>query len=498
MKQKITHYIRAGYAGLYLLSPEEQRVEAECQAIATDLGYHLHVWSATTGLLDTEKKTLRDCNDPLAALLAIAELPEKSLVLLRDFHLFLEDSNPVLIRQCKEVLQAAKTQGKTLLAVGCRLCLPPELDREWTVVEFALPGKEALGEVLDGILKSAKLKAVSAESREAALSAATGLTTIEAENAFALSVVETRNITPAVIAWEKAHAIKKNGLLEIIETAASLDSIGGLDVLKGWLLKRKHAFSEQARAYRLPTPKGLLIIGLAGTGKSLTAKATASVFGVPLLRLDAGRIFAGLVGQSESNLRTVMQTAEAIAPCVLWLDEIEKGLAGSKSSGATDGGTSARVLGSFLSWMQEKTSPVFVVATANDVTQLPPELLRAGRWDQMFFVDLPTGEERQEIWKIQVAKHGRDAKDFDVVQLARASDGLTGSEIEAVFVESLYQGFDEGREPTDLTIAQVLTEFVPLSKTMAEQIGALRTWARGRARMATTQAAESKLRRLAA
>ena len=498
MKQKITQYIRAGYAGLYLLSPEEQRVEAECQAIATDLGYHLHVWSATTGLLDTEKKTLRDCNDPLAALLAIAELPEKSLVLLRDFHLFLEDSNPVLIRQCKEVLQAAKTQGKTLLAVGCRLCLPPELDREWTVVEFALPGKEALGEVLDGILKSAKLKAVSAESREAALSAATGLTTIEAENAFALSVVETRNITPAVIAWEKAHAIKKNGLLEIIETAASLDSIGGLDVLKGWLLKRKHAFSEQAKAYRLPTPKGLLIIGLAGTGKSLTAKATASVFGVPLLRLDAGRIFAGLVGQSESNLRTVMQMAEAIAPCVLWLDEIEKGLAGSKSSGATDGGTSARVLGSFLSWMQEKTSPVFVVATANDVTQLPPELLRAGRWDQMFFVDLPTGEERQDIWKIQIAKHGRDPQDFDVVQLARASDGLTGSEIEAVFVEALYQGFDEEREPTDLTIAQVLTEFVPLSKTMAEQIGALRTWAKGRARMATTQVAESKLRRLAA
>ena len=207
--------------------------------------------------------------------------------------------------------------GKALLAVGCRLCLPPELEREWTVVEFALSGKEAQGEVLDGILKSAQLKRVSGESREAALSAATGLTTIEAENAFALSVVETRAITPAVIAREKAHALKKNGLLEIIETAASLDSIGGLDVLKGWLLKRRHAFSEEARAYRLPTPKGLLIIGLAGTGKSLTAKATASVFGVPLLRLDAGRIFAGLVGQSESNLRTVMQTAEAIAPCVL-------------------------------------------------------------------------------------------------------------------------------------------------------------------------------------
>jgi SpoVK/Ycf46/Vps4 family AAA+-type ATPase len=250
--------------------------------------------------------------------------------------------------------------------------------------------------------------------------------------------------------------------------------------------------------YGLPPAKGLLIIGIAGTGKSLSAKVTAKVFGVPLLKLDAGRLYGGLVGQSEANLRSVIQTAEAIAPCCLWLDELEKGLAGSKSSGSTDGGTSARVLGSMLSWMQEKTAPVFVVATANDVTQLPPELLRAGRWDQMFFVDLPNAAERQAIWNIQIRKHGRNSADFDTVQLARASDGLTGSEIEAVFVESLYNGFDRDAEPTDLDIARVLTDFVPLSKTMAEQISGLRSWAKGRARFATTQAAESKLRRLAA
>ena len=215
---------------------------------------------------------------------------------------------------------------------------------------------------------------------------------------------------PTVIAREKAQAVKKNGLLEIIETKESLESIGGLDVLKDWLLKRRNAFGKKARAYGLPVPKGLLIIGIPGTGKSLTAKATASVFGVPLLRLDAGRIFAGLVGQSEYNLRSVINTAEAIAPCVLWLDEIEKGLSGSKSSGSSDGGTSARVLGTFLAWMQEKTAPVFVVATANDVSQLPPEMLRAGRWDQSFFVDLPNEKEREAIWSIQIAKHGRDAK----------------------------------------------------------------------------------------
>jgi SpoVK/Ycf46/Vps4 family AAA+-type ATPase len=301
-----------------------------------------------------------------------------------------------------------------------------------------------------------------------------------------------------IVAKEKAQAVKKNGLLELIETKETLDSIGGLDVLKEWLLKRRHAFSTRAIDYGLPTPKGLLILGIAGTGKSLTAKATAKVFGVPLLKLDAGRIFAGLVGQSESNLRAVIQTAEAIAPCCLWIDEVEKGFSGSKSSGATDGGTSARVFGTFLSWMQEKSAPVFVVATANDVSQLPPEMLRKGRFDELFFVDLPNQAEREAIWEIQIGKHGRIPSEFDVVQLAKATEGLTGSEIENVFIEALYLAFDSEKEPTDLDIARVLTQFVPLSKLMAEQIGGLRQWSKGRARLATSQTSERKLRRIAA
>ncbi len=499
MRNKIINYIRAGYPGIYLVSPEEQRVEAELKGIAREVGFKLYAWSTTTGLIDIEKGAARQANDPMEALLAIQELPEKTVVVLRDFHLFLNgDPNPVLLRQLKDTLQHAKSRNKPLIILGCRLCLPPEMEREVTVVEFSLTGKEELGQVLDGVLESAALTNLDEKDREAALDAATGLTTIEAENAFALSVAESKAIVPTIIAREKAQAVKKNGLLEIIETKESLDSIGGLDVLKDWLLKRRNAFGKKARAYGLPVPKGLLIIGIPGTGKSLTAKATASVFAVPLLRLDAGRIFAGLVGQSEYNLRSVIQTAEAIAPCVLWLDEIEKGMAGSKSSGATDGGTSARVLGTFLAWMQEKSAPVFVVATANDVSQLPPEMLRAGRWDQLFFVDLPNEKEREAIWGIQIGKHHRDPKDFDTRQLAKATDGLTGSEIEAVFVEALYQAFDDDKEPTDLTIARVLTEFVPLSKTMAEQITGLRNWAKGRARFATTPAAESKLRRLAA
>lgn len=385
---RITHYLQAGYPGLYLVSPEDARVEAELTAIANRLEYNLCFWSVISGLVETKSKKVHQAQDPLEALQAIESLPEKSMILLKDFHLFLQDPNPILIAKMKEVLGEAKTKSKTLIVLGCRLLLPPELEREITVLDFSLPDKMQLGQILDGITESAQLQKIQGEDRERILEAATGLTTIEAENAFALSYVQSKAIDPVLIAKEKAQAVKKNGLLEIIDTLEDLDSIGGLDVLKSWLLKRKSAFSQKAMEYGLPSPKGLLILGLAGTGKSLTAKATSKVFGVPLLKLDAGRIFASLVGQSESNLRSVIQTAEVIAPCCLWIDELEKGFAGSKSSGATDGGTSSRVFGSFLSWMQEKKAPVFVVATANDVSQLPPELLRKGRWDELFFVEV--------------------------------------------------------------------------------------------------------------
>ena len=497
MRQKLINYIRSGYSGLYIVSAEEQRVEAEIKAVADQVQFKLCYWSIVDGLIDTATSHNTPANDPLELLQAIGDLQEKTIVLLKDFHLFLSDPNPVLLRKFKDVLLNAKTSNKTLIILGCRLSLPPELEREITVIEFTLPDREQLNAVLQGIVESAQLN-VASEDRDKILDSATGLTTMEAENAFALSVVEHGSINPDVVSREKAQTIKKNGLLEIINTTESLDSIGGLDVLKSWLLKRKSAFTQQAKDYGLPPVKGLLILGIGGTGKSLAAKATAKVFGIPLLKLDAGRLYAGLVGQSESNLRSAIQTAEAIAPCCVWLDELDKSFTGSKSSGSTDGGTSARVLGTFLNWMQEKKAPVFVVATANDVTQLPPELLRKGRWDEIFFADLPNQKEREMIWRIQIHKHGRNPKDYDLVQLAKATEGLTGSEIEQAFIEALFEAFDEDKEPTDLTIAQVLNDLVPLSKLMAEQINAMKQWAKGRARYATTQQSESKLRKLAA
>ena len=496
MQTQITNYIRAGYPGLYLVSAEEARLEALMKQIAHTLEYKLYWWSVTEGLVDTKDGNGRDILDPIPLLTSVDELPENTLVLLKDFHAFIEDNNPVLTRKVKDSLRLAKSKGKVLLVVGCRQVLPPELERELVVVPFALPDKEQLGVVLDNIAASAKLPKPENDEREPLLDAACGLTSIEAENAYALSVVETGRLCSKTVAREKANEVKKGGLLEVCSTVASLDDIGGLDCLKAWLLQRRDAFGKEARAYGLPSPKGLLIVGIPGTGKSLTAKATASVFNRPLLKLDAGRLFAGLVGQSESNLRSVIATVEAIAPAVLWIDEMEKGLAGSKSSGSTDGGTSARVFGSFISWLQEKTAPVFVVATANDVTQLPPELLRKGRFDELFFVDLPNQAEREAIWRIQVTKFNRKPADFDITQLARAADGLTGSEIEQLFIDALHEAFSRRQEPTDLSIAMLLNELVSLSRLMAEQIDALRKWAKGRARLATKVEAAAAGRKL--
>jgi SpoVK/Ycf46/Vps4 family AAA+-type ATPase len=399
----------------------------------------------------------------------------------------MEQTDPMLVRRLKDTLRVAKVNGHALILLGCRLKLPAELEHEITHVDFSLPGIAELGTVLDGIIKSAKVKNVHDVVRESALQSALGLTTTEAENAFALSVVETKGIDAKIVAREKARTLKKNGLVEVVEATTSLDDIGGLGLLKEWLMRRAGAFSESAKTYGLPAPKGLLIVGIPGTGKSLTAKATAGAFGLPLLRLDMGRVFGGIVGQSEANLRSVIQTAEAIAPCVLWIDEIEKGFSGSQSSGSTDGGTSSRVFGSFLSWMQEKTKAVFVVATANDVSKLPPEFLRKGRFDEMFFVDLPDALERAQIWDIVIKRHGRRPTDYDTVVLARACEQFTGAEIEAVFIDAMHEAYAEGKEPGPKEILEAMTNTVPLAQLMDGQIGALRHWAKGRAREAANR-----------
>lgn len=493
MKEKLLNQVRAGYSGLFIVSYEERRVEAELAGVARDAGFGLYAWSITEGIIDAINGTSSGQQDPMEMLEAFGKLPEKSILIARDFHMLMGDNNPVLIRKVKDVIAAGKASNRVFIVCGCQLKLPAELEKEMSVVEHKLPDKEQLKIVIDGIAQSAGITLNG--NTDPICDAASGLTTTEAENAAAMSMIEAKDILPSIIAREKAATIKKNGILELIESQIALADIGGLDQLKLWMTKRRSAFSPAAKAYGLPTPKGCLLVGIPGCGKSLTAKATANILGTPLLKLDAGKLFGSMVGESERNVRGAIQTAEAIAPCVLWIDELEKGFSGSKSSGSTDGGTSARVFGTFLQWLQEKTSPVFVVATANDVSALPPELLRKGRFDETWFVDLPTPEERADIWRIQIGKFKRNAADFDIGRLAGMTEGFTGSEIESLFSEALFSAYDEDREPDDLLLAMLVGKVVPLSKMMAAEVDALRRWADGRARRATSQAVKSNAKR---
>jgi len=301
--------------------------------------------------------------------------------------------------------------------------------------------------------------------------------------------VLTKTLDTDIVSSEKKQAISRGGLLEWIDPDAGLKGVGGLDVLKGWLSERQASWGDKARAYGLPQPKGLLMTGVAGAGKSLMAKSVGAEWAMPVLRLDVGRLYGGLLGESESNQRQAIQMAEAAAPCVLWLDELEKAMSGSGGSGESDGGAAKRMLSGFLTWMQEKTAPVFVVATANDVSGLPPELLRRGRWDEIFFVDLPTADERADIWSIHIAKRGRDVGAFDMGALVSGSADMSGAEIESAFIDAMFRGFAMGQEVSTEHVLAVLETIVPLAKSASEKIEAVRTWAKGRARRASSQQA---------
>jgi len=284
---------------------------------------------------------------------------------------------------------------------------------------------------------------------------------------------------------EKRQLIRKSGLLEYYPVDQSLAAVGGLQNLKDWLHRRARAFTAEAHAFGLPEPRGLLLLGVQGCGKSLTAKAIASQWALPLLRLDMGRVFSGLVGSSEENLRRAIRVAESAAPAVLWLDEIDKALSGSASSNVSDGGTTARVLGTFLTWLQEKTAPVFVVATANRVEGLPPELLRKGRFDEIFFIDLPDAAEREEILRIHLTRRGRKPESFDLAALAARAEQFSGAELEQAVVEGLHAAFDVRTQLADGHLAQAISETVPLAVTLREEISRIRDWARDRTRSAS-------------
>jgi SpoVK/Ycf46/Vps4 family AAA+-type ATPase len=466
----------------------------------------LYAWTVTTGVMaiDTVRPTEVDpgAQSALQVLTHIEHSREAALYLLKDFHPFLGAPqvlpDPVVVRKLRDLVQLLKESEKTVLFLSPVLRLPPESEKEIAVVDFSLPTLEELEEALDRVVRSARSRGglrlrLSPEGREQVLQAAQGLTVSEAENVFAKSVVMAHQFDPEIIIAEKKQLIRKSNILEYYEAAEEMAYVGGMANLKAWLHKRRLAFTEQARAFGLPEPRGLLLLGVQGGGKSLLAKAVATMWKLPLLRLDMGRVFSELVGASEENMRMALRLAETVSPTILWIDEIEKGLSGLASSGRSDAGTAARVFGSFLVWLQEKTAPVFVIATSNDITVLPPELLRKGRFDEIFFIDLPDFEERQEIFAIHLLKRHRDPERFDLPRLAQETEGFSGAEIEQAVIAGLYDAFEAGRDLGEEDLLRNVAQSIPLSQTMREQVTALRNWARSHARPASPDASSRRI-----
>ena len=481
--------IRARYPIIYIVSWEEKRVEEALRAITKARNKKMYQWTVTQGMVLNPLNRDEATRDPLAALDFVMESRDQAVFLFKDFHPFLNDTS--LVRRLRDLTYALKTSYKTLILLSPVLKLPAELEKEITVVDYALPSLEDLGRLLDSIIESVKANPqvkteITTEEREQVLQAALGLTATEAENVFAKSLVERRRFDVDVILSEKEQIIRKSAILEYYRTSEAFADVGGLDLLKDWMDKRTVAFTEKARDYGLPSPKGILILGVQGCGKSLSAKAIASLWKLPLLRMDVGKIFGGIVGQSEENIRKAIRVAESTAPNIVWIDELEKGFSGTQSSGISDGGTTARVFGTFIAWLQDKTAPCFVVATANDVSALPPELLRKGRFDEIFFVDLPDEPERLEIFTIHLKKRRRDPANFDLPALARATNGYSGAEIEQAVISAMYEAFNKDRDINTEDILAVAKQSIPLSLTMKEKIDILRFWAETRARPASS------------
>ncbi|MBD2390227.1 MULTISPECIES: AAA family ATPase [Aphanizomenon] len=497
MKEELNILIQAQYPLIYLVTSEEERAEQSIFKVSQEIKpqRRVYVWTVTHGIVEygqPRNTTQHNTVSPEAAIDWIIRQKEPSIFILKDLHPFIDA--PATNRSLRDAIASFKGMQKNIILMSPVQQVPIELEKEVVVLDFQLPDMAELNKVLTAHQEQNRGRRLTTEAREKLLRAALGLTKDEAEKVYRKAQVTTGQLTENevnIVLSEKKQLIRRNGILEYLEEDETIDAVGGLEELKTWLTQRSNAFTERAREYGLPQPKGMLILGVPGCGKSLIAKTTSRLWGLPILRLDMGRVYDGsMVGRSEANLRNALKTAESISPTILFIDELDKSFAGSGGSGDSDGGTSNRIFGSFLTWMQEKKSPVFVMATANRVERLPGEFLRKGRFDEIFFVDLPTPEERQDIFGIHLTKRREDIARFDLGQLAKMSDGFSGAEIEQAVVAAMYEAFAQDREFTQLDIIAALKSTLPLSRTMQEQVTALRDWARQRARPAASSVAE--------
>jgi len=492
-EQEIDYLLKARYPLIYITSSEEERVERVIIRLANQRQRKVAFWSSTQGF---SQQGGSDIRDPLAALNHMIESKESAIYVLRDFHDYIHV--PDIKRRLRDLAREFRTSYKNCVVLAPIQKIPPEVEKEFAVVDFDLPAipdiLKAMMDVLKAVGPESKAYAWKAEfikdeaAQQKIAEAALGLTLVEIQNVLAKSLVQAHRYELEIIHSEKEQIIRKSGTLEFLHPDASFGGVGGLELMKSWLRKRAKAFTKEARAFGLPEPRGILMLGIPGCGKSLMAKAVASLWKLPLIRLDVGKVMGSLVGASEEGMRKAIKTAESVAPCILWLDELEKGLAGTQSSGQSDGGTTARVFGTFITWLQEKTTPVFVIATANNVHQLPPELLRKGRFDEIFFCDLPDREDRRQILDIHLRKKNRDPGQFDMEKLIDATIDFSGAELEQAVIAALYDAFDSGNDLDTDALLKTCSELVPLAITMREMIEQMREWARTRARPASLRA----------
>lgn len=477
---ELSALLRAPYAFLHIETHEESRAIDLLSRLAARDNRPLLQWSITRGFGGEES-----LGDIIAAMREVESTEAPCIFVFKDAAEHLH--SPVVRRHLRETEAHCAQHRKTLVFVGPHPIDHPEFAKDLTPLSLPLPDRTILARQLHAVFPPDLFPEL---PRQALISGATGLTLREAHRAFhrlrlqlnqARSDGDYLDLEQALLE-EKQRLVGRSEVLEFHPLAQGLDSVGGLDSVKEWLEKRRNAFSDEARQYGLPSPKGLLLIGVQGCGKSLTAKVVARHWGLPLLRLDMGRVFDGQRSPEES-LRLALKTCDALAPCVLWMDEIEKGF----STGSGDDGRASRVLGTLLTWQQEKQSPVFVVATANQVEALPPEMLRKGRFDEIFFVDLPQLHEREEILQIHLARRDRQVSDEIVAEIALATEYFSGAELEEVVVSAMYSAFAEGREIDRDDLLYAARDTVPLYRTYEEMIKALRDWAHERARPASRQ-----------
>ena len=483
-------FLKARYPIIYINTIEEDRVEYVIRKnIKTNLNRSIYSWDFVDGYTNNPNNEGFAKRNPLQALELIERLnPETpALFLLKDFNRFLSDLS--ISRKLRNVSRILKLQPKTIVIIGSDLTIPKELQDLITVLEFQLPLEDEISQELNRLVNSLKIK-IDSQLFENLTRACQGLSLERIRRVLSKIIATYKTIDEnsiAVLLSEKKQIISQTEILEYSSVSETIANLGGLDNLKDWLKKRKTAFSVQASNYGLPTPRGLLLIGIQGTGKSLTAKAIANDWQLPLLKLDVGKLFGGIVGESESRLRQMISVAETISPCILWIDEMDKAFTNTDSKG--DSGTSNRVLATFISWLSEKTRPVFVIATANNIDLLPLEILRKGRFDEIFFLDLPKQEEREEIFKIHIKEFRPNSyESFEYSTLAQASESFSGAEIRQSIIEGMYQAFYEKREFTTEDICLALKELIPLAHLETDQMIKLQSWASsGRIRLASSK-----------